>query len=219
MKTCRECLVEKPLSEFRKNSRRADGVDNCCKTCFKIKDAEYRSANPERIKAIRRKWEDSHPGRITELSAVWYSVNSDKVKASSSVRYYGNREGALQRMKAYRLADTEAWSERIRRSRSLKPDLYAEHHRRKEHGRRARKRYSGGNLSIGLSERLYKLQRGQCPCCGQPLGGSYHMDHIVPLALGGANSDDNIQLLRKECNLSKGSKHPIAFMQSRGFLI
>jgi len=53
----------------------------------------------------------------------------------------------------------------------------------------------------------------------QPLGDDFHMDHIMPIALGGSNTDDNMQLLRKECNLQKQAKHPIDFMQSRGLLL
>lgn len=33
------------------------------------------------------------------------------------------------------------------------------------------------------------------------------------------NTDDNIQLLRKLCNHKKGTKHPVDFMQERGFLL
>jgi 5-methylcytosine-specific restriction endonuclease McrA len=52
-----------------------------------------------------------------------------------------------------------------------------------------------------------------------PLGDNYHIDHIMPLALGGSNTDDNIQLLRQRCNNQKCAKHPVDFMQSRGFLL
>lgn len=45
------------------------------------------------------------------------------------------------------------------------------------------------------------------------------MDHIMPLALGGTNTDDNIQLLCPTCNRSKHAKHPVDFMQQRGFLL
>ena len=46
-----------------------------------------------------------------------------------------------------------------------------------------------------------------------------HLDHIMPLALGGSNTDDNIQLLRARCNLQKRAKHPVDFMRERGYLI
>jgi 5-methylcytosine-specific restriction endonuclease McrA len=89
----------------------------------------------------------------------------------------------------------------------------------KAQNRRALKRVNGGKLSKGLAEKLFKLQKGKCPCCHQPLGENYHLDHIVPLALGGSNTDDNIQLLRSSCNNQKSAKHPIDFMQQRGFLL
>lgn len=82
--------------------------------------------------------------------------------------------------------------------------------------RRAKQR---GLLSKGLIGRLLRMQRGKCACCGKPLGTEYHIDHIIPLALGGENTDCNIQLLRAECNLQKGAKHPVDFMQQRGFLL
>jgi 5-methylcytosine-specific restriction endonuclease McrA len=53
----------------------------------------------------------------------------------------------------------------------------------------------------------------------QPLGDNYHLDHITPITLGGSNTDDNMQLLRQRCNNQKYNKHPIDFMQSRGFLL
>lgn len=46
-----------------------------------------------------------------------------------------------------------------------------------------------------------------------------HLDHIVPVAMGGPNIDENIQLLRQRCNNQKHSKHPVDFMQQRGFLL
>lgn len=92
--------------------------------------------------------------------------------------------------------------------------------RRRINKRNYRARMAGGKLSIGLAGRLFKLQLGKCACgCKQPLGDDYHMDHIMPLALGGTNTDDNIQLLRSICNLQKSAKHPVNFMQERGFLI
>jgi 5-methylcytosine-specific restriction endonuclease McrA len=47
----------------------------------------------------------------------------------------------------------------------------------------------------------------------------YHKDHVVPLALGGEHAPNNIQLLCPACNLSKGARHPVDFMQSKGMLL
>lgn len=85
--------------------------------------------------------------------------------------------------------------------------------------RRAKLKEIGGVLSKGLAKKLLTLQRGKCACCGLPLGDDYHMDHVMPLSLGGLNIDENVQLLRQRCNNQKSAKHPIDFMQSRGFLL
>ena len=38
--------------------------------------------------------------------------------------------------------------------------------------------------------------------------GKYHVDHRMPLSLGGSNYPDNLQLLCPTCNLSKSATHP-----------
>ncbi len=53
---------------------------------------------------------------------------------------------------------------------------------------------------------LDQEQRGECYFCGSDLNGSYHVDHLLPLALGGDNSFENIALLCVSCNQSKHSK-------------
>jgi len=45
------------------------------------------------------------------------------------------------------------------------------------------------------------------------------VDHIYPIALGGTNEGSNLQLLCRFCNRSKGAKHPVDYMQKRGFLL
>lgn len=84
---------------------------------------------------------------------------------------------------------------------------------------RAKQLRAEGLLSHDLLDRLYKLQKGKCPCCKRALGKDFHMDHIVALANGGTNTDNNIQLLRDRCNLTKSTMDPILFMQINGFLI
>jgi 5-methylcytosine-specific restriction endonuclease McrA len=85
--------------------------------------------------------------------------------------------------------------------------------------RRALVKKCGGRLSKDISQKLFKIQNGLCACCRKPLGDNFHLDHIMPMALGGSNTDDNIQLLRSRCNQQKHAKHPVDFMQERGFLL
>lgn len=89
-----------------------------------------------------------------------------------------------------------------------------------EQNRRAKKRANGGRLSPGLKGRLYASQKGACACCraGFTLG-DLHLDHVMPLSKGGAHADNNMQLLCQPCNQSKYAKHPVDFMQERGYLL
>lgn len=86
--------------------------------------------------------------------------------------------------------------------------------------RRARLMDRVGEVSKGIQDFLFSKQKGRCACCGSLLKtAGRHLDHKVPLIGGGLHEDSNLQLLCKKCNLSKGAKDPIEFMQSRGFLL
>ena len=57
-----------------------------------------------------------------------------------------------------------------------------------------------------LKDRLYQKSNGVCVWCGQSL--QYEdaaIDHNFPLSRGGANDEDNLQLLHTWCNQSKGA--------------
>jgi 5-methylcytosine-specific restriction endonuclease McrA len=148
----------------------------------------------------RRAYLTTNVEKVKESRAAYRAANTDKAKAYAEAYRAANPE----KVRAYQAAWQKANPEAMRIIRA---------------NRRARKRDAGGKLSKGLSEKLFKLQYGKCACCTQPLGDNYHLDHIMPLALGGSNTDDNTQLLRQRCNLQKKAKHPVDFMQSRGFLL
>jgi hypothetical protein len=141
-----------------------------------------------------------NPQKSALRSAAWHARNADKKRLSDAAKYLQNTESIKKSQAAYRKSNPEPI-------------------RLRWQNRRAKKISSGSRLSRGLEKKLFSLQKGMCPCCGEVLGENYHMDHITPLALGGENSDANIQLLRSVCNLQKHAKHPIDFMQSRGFLL
>jgi 5-methylcytosine-specific restriction endonuclease McrA len=76
-----------------------------------------------------------------------------------------------------------------------------------------------GSYSHRDVELLLKAQKWKCACCRQSVKRRYHVDHVMPLALGGSNHPHNLQILCPDCNLRKSAKHPIDFMQQRGFLL
>ena len=165
-----------------------------CGDCAKAISVIYREKNKEKIKAYR-------------------VANSSKHSSSKSSKEWRarNPENAIE----YRLKNKQ----KIAAINALWASKNIEKMRTYTQNRRAAKRENGGSISPDIAKKLLVLQRGRCACCGIPLGNSYHLDHKMPIALGGSNSDDNIQLLTPRCNMQKHNKHPVDFMQSRGFLL
>ena len=50
---------------------------------------------------------------------------------------------------------------------------------------------------------VFERDSGQCVDCGSKFDLQY--DHLIPVALGGASTVDNLQLLCGECNRLKGA--------------
>lgn len=144
-----------------------------------------------------------------------YLKNKEEVNSRSIARQKANPEKHRDSVRQWRDRNQDLVRERDKLWRQMNPEKV----RLKAHRRRAQKKNVGGKISVGLAQKLLLLQRGKCACCGLPLGDDFHMDHIMPMALGGPNTDDNIQLLRQRCNSQKSSKHPVDFMQQRGRLL
>ena len=176
----------------------------------KANKAAYRAANPEKVSAANAAWRASNPEKYKATQAVWRAANPEKIK-----RYAASPERAKAYAVAYRAANPEKVKAAISKWMAAHPSAWRIYNQ----NRRARKLENGGKLSRGLSAKQFKLQRGKCPCCKKPLGEVFHLDHILPLARGGSNTDNNIQLLRASCNQQKSAKDPFQFMQEKGFLI
>jgi len=120
------------------------------------------------------------------------------------------------------------WNERNHdRWRAINRKAVAKHYRAHPekananwHIRRVRKLAALGNVSDGIKDVLLTKQRWLCACCRCSLiKNKAHLDHIIPIARGGIHDDSNLQMLCATCNISKGCRNPIEFMQSRGMLL
>lgn len=245
MKTCTTCREAKSLLDFNIKKSSADGRATRCRACSKNAQAVYRAENSEKLKERQAVYRKNNPDKLRERkaadylkraeqirkkSADWYRANKEKASIYGKKRYSENAEAIKETVKKYRLANPEKiklnQAEHRLKNKDKAKEYYAEwraknpeisrQHRR---NRRARVKSAIGKLSRGLEKKLFKLQNGKCACCKLPLGDDYHMDHIMPLAMGGTNTNDNIQLLRARCNLQKNAKHPVDFMQERGYLL
>jgi 5-methylcytosine-specific restriction endonuclease McrA len=126
-----------------------------------------------------------------------------------------NREADRESKRRYRAKYPERKSEANRR--------YWENNReRKRDYRRNRKALTRGGVGKHRLEDIVALsqfQRGRCAYCRIKLTDKFHVDHIMPLKLGGSNERSNLQLTCGSCNHKKNAAHPLDFARSLGRLL
>jgi len=193
-KVCTKCKIEKSLEEYAKHASLKDGRQVQCRACHKA----YNAQNKARIAAQRRDC---------------YRKNPDRIKAKTREWYRNNRRAAIQYQAEYRRENAASLQEKDAK-RHAKNKAAAKTWR---HNRKARVRNSGERLSPDIVTKLLSEQNFKCPyCLGDLRVVGHHIDHYVPIILGGGNSDDNVQLTCPLCNLRKGSKHPMNFLPKIG---
>ena len=53
-------------------------------------------------------------------------------------------------------------------------------------------------------QKLFDVQRGICPICGESIYGEpYEVHHIIPIKDGGTNKEDNLVIIHKQCHKIK----------------
>lgn len=126
-------------------------------------------------------------------------------------RAYRRRPEVKARKNRLRRARYDPAQERRRYAqRRAKPRYRAQMKARKA-AYRARLARAEGSVSADDIRRRYEAQQGRCHWCGVKLD-DYHVDHVIPLSKGGADSPANICVSCPRCNLSKNDKLPHDFI-------
>lgn len=128
-------------------------------------------------------------GRVSDLARYSLSDLASRKQEHNADFYIKNRERLLHSAKSYQRANPE--KTRVFNSR-----------------RRGRQLAAKGTHTHIQVMALLAHQKSLCTACSKPLADGKHLDHIMPYALGGSNSIDNLQWLCPFCNLSKNAKHP-----------
>lgn len=175
---------------------------NQCKKCKNCGSLDFYKSGPCKPchNKAKLKWQSENPEKMQAARDRWRAANKAREYKASAIW----RSKHPDKVKAWQAS----WNNRNLKTRVIH-----------QQNREARKRANNEVLSKDISNKLLHLQRGKCACCKKPLDNEYQLDHIMPIFLNGPNNDKNIQLLCPTCNHSKHSKHPIDFMQSRGFLL
>lgn len=109
MKKCFKCETVKPLNEFYKHSRMADGHVNKCKECNKNDSTSNRNKNLEKVRAYDRA-RSKEPERVkanVEINRAWRAEDARRVRAHNAVAR-AIRAGELVRQPCCRCADAKS---------------------------------------------------------------------------------------------------------------
>ena len=231
-KTCTRCKVNKPIINFGKRKASKDGFHLYCKVCKSIEGASYFLRNRSKIIEKNKKWFKENPEKTREYirnyQRKWrltdpegYKNYIKKYRTTEINRkyslndYYKNKAARLESARLWRIKNPEITSAISRKWRELNHEQV----KSLRWNYKARKRGAVGSYSAADIKKMYKLQTGRCPVCRIYLNNKFHIDHVMPLVLGGSNWPSNLQLLCAKCNLKKSSKDPVKFMQENGLLI
>lgn len=184
---------------------------------FDLTPAERLLAKLIRLEAARvraAKWHWNNKERANAKSREW-SAGHREIAANRTRKWYAdNKKRHMETTKAYQARNKEVVKARLTRYRKKNADQV----RVWKRNYKARKKNAIGTHTAKDIAALMILQRAKCAECRITLG-PHHVDHIVPLVLGGANSKDNLQLLCPKCNLIKRATDPIKFAQAKGRLL
>lgn len=200
MKICKKCKIEKQKTEFYKSKITKDGLRGSCKACAAL----YLEANRDAIATTRAAYRAANREAISARDAEYKKANRETIAVWMAGYQKSNREKIAARKAEHYAANTEKF---IAYSRN----------------RRARVRSAEGSHNSADVRAIFEKQQGLCANCETKLFKSgkqkFHVDHIMPLALGGSNWPANLQCLCPACNLSKCAKHPDDWAKEQGRLL
>lgn len=216
MKRCQRCGFEKPESEFGKNKSKKDGLTSYCKECITSYYAEwnkensesrketykkYRENNKEKTYQATKKWRASNKEKVNLMKRVWAFFNREKIKMWHKEWYENNRDAILatQREKAW--YKTEKGKETTKKWREQNKERIMVSNR----NRKSALKNASGKVTVLEWEEIKDKYGNKCLRCGRS-EVKLTMDHVIPIAVGGSNTADNIQPLCGSCNSKKNTK-------------
>lgn len=176
-------------------------VNGACLECSAENSAAFRERDPDRAKAIDRRFKETNREVLAQRRREAYAADPERFRAISKNYADRNKDKLVERRKEYSKRAVEVIRAAGRR-------------------KRARKRDAEGNHTAADIAALKVRQRMKCATCRCCLKSSgHHVDHIEPLARGGSNWPWNLQLLCPTCNMKKNAKDPIQWASENGFLL
>lgn len=198
LKRCTKCGEEKPLTEFYTDGRASDGRQSRCKDCWNAiqrerrKDPEFKAWN----KQYQREWSANNPDKRKAISKRYYDKNADRLREYWERFREEKREIVLERGRRYANSDRGKDTGRAARSRRRT--------RMQENGGNI----TADEIAAIRVAQTDKKGRLICWRCGKPIRDTPHLDHWIPVRHGGKSDAGNMHFMHAICNTSKNAKLP-----------
>lgn len=184
-----------------------------CVTCNRINVLRWKKANLAKVQA----WDRA-------LKARQYAEDPERFIKRVLEFYNKHRNAKKLYMRLWRLDNLERQRGKDRQARRDNPDLFrardkarhlAQPEKKLAHNRNRKARMKGalGRHTAADIRRIRAEQNDQCAYCEADLGGKGHVDHVIPLALGGTNWPENIVLACVSCNTRKHTSSVKVFLR------
>ena len=200
------------------------GKARLCVACALARDNVHKrawwSANRDKERDGKRRLKDANPELFLANSRRrqrrWRESNPDKLRARAKDRWAKEGKQHQAKVEQWRRENKDRVRETTKRWQKSHPEKMRVAKRAGHLRRRAKKLNQLGSVSLNIEQALMRRQRDRCAGCRKALGfrWTWHLDHIMPLALGGLHDDSNLQILCVACNLSKGAQHPLRWQKS-----
>ena len=169
----------------------------------------WREQNREAEKVSQQRYREENRTKVRAASHRWRENNKEYAAETDRIRNQNNRESRAAYSRRWRLDNPGRAAEITLHWRREHPEESANMRRR----RRARESQAIGTHTAADIRLIHKNQKGRCWWCGKKLKGKqYHIDHRVPLALGGSDSPENLVVSCPQCNMRKRIKLPEEFV-------
>ena len=215
-KVCAICKEVKGYGNYHKNKSRKDGHADSCKICKATADKasherkresrikkmnenyynnkekhlidckEYRDANKERIAECKKGWAIKNKARKRNQEKDWREKNKERNVANKSEWYISNKSRVFSNILKRRSSKHFVRFVGVKRLELLERD-----------------NWECQNCGIKVHDRSFGGKENRCLWDDERKA---HIDHIIPISKGGDSIKENLQVLCRTCNLSKGNK-------------
>lgn len=202
--------------------------DFACETCdgaFKVYERDHRILSGCKIRFCSSACIPKDPNNYKEIKCANCREAFSNLKSRTQRKFctrrcsdigrrvlnpkWENKEYVVKYQKEYQIKNRDRVNELSRIRNKTKKGRIA-----KAVDRIARR--GSGKLSKEQYINIIERSKGLCFWCSKLIESKIHLDHVLPVCLGGKTTVDNLVVSCRMCNQSKGGKHPLVFLESLG---